>query len=54
MYLEDPNIIFRSNTLATKALEMYMKLVALPHLHKMLKPTITELYKGKKACEVRL
>eukprot|EP01125_Pyxidicula_operculata_P006676 TRINITY_DN229_c0_g2_i1.p1 TRINITY_DN229_c0_g2~~TRINITY_DN229_c0_g2_i1.p1 ORF type:complete len:840 (+),score=128.45 TRINITY_DN229_c0_g2_i1:31-2520(+) len=48
----DPNVIFRSNTLATKSFDLYMKLIALPHLHKMLSTIITDIYKGKKGCEL--
>uniref|UniRef100_A0A6B2L190 Ras-GAP domain-containing protein n=1 Tax=Arcella intermedia TaxID=1963864 RepID=A0A6B2L190_9EUKA len=48
----DSKVIFRSNTLAAKAFEYFLKLTCLPHLHKMLKPIITDMYKGKKCCEM--
>lgn len=51
-FVGDPRTIFRANSLATKVFDHYMKLVAKPHLMKMLKPIITEIMKGKKSCEV--
>lgn len=48
----DPNIIFRGNTVGTKSVDIYMRLVGLPYMHKVLKPIIEDIYKGKKSCEV--
>ena len=48
----NPDVIFRANTLATKTLDYYMKLIGLPFLHKTLGPLIEEIYKEKKNCEV--
>jgi hypothetical protein len=49
---DDPEVIFRANTLATKALDYYMKLVGLPYLHKTLNLAVQELYTTTKPCEV--
>jgi hypothetical protein len=48
----DPNIIFRGNTVGTKSVDIYMRLVGLPYMAKVLKPIIDEIYKGRKSCEV--
>jgi hypothetical protein len=48
----DPNIIFRGNTVGTKSVDIYMRLVGMPYLHYILKPIIDDIYKGKKSCEV--
>lgn len=45
-------LLFRANTLATKALDAYMRLIGLPHLKKALAPILTEIFKGKKSCEI--
>lgn len=47
-----PQVLFRLNTLATKSLEYYMKLVGIPHLIRILKPFVAELSREKKSCEV--
>uniref|UniRef100_A0A6B2KZB8 Ras-GAP domain-containing protein n=1 Tax=Arcella intermedia TaxID=1963864 RepID=A0A6B2KZB8_9EUKA len=49
---KDPNAIFRNNSLATKSFEIYLKLIALPHLHKMLSGLISDIYKRKKISEM--
>jgi len=48
----DPDVIFRANSLATKAFDYYMKLVGLPYLHNTLEDLVKEIYSTKKACEV--
>eukprot|EP01120_Amphizonella_sp_Union-15-10_P011251 TRINITY_DN4722_c0_g3_i2.p1 TRINITY_DN4722_c0_g3~~TRINITY_DN4722_c0_g3_i2.p1 ORF type:complete len:559 (-),score=111.69 TRINITY_DN4722_c0_g3_i2:132-1688(-) len=50
----DPNIIFRANTVASKAVDAYMKIVGMPYLHRVLKPIIQEIftYAGKRSCEL--
>lgn len=50
--LANPQVLFRSNTLSTKSLDALMRIIALPHLHKILKATVTEIYKSKRPCEV--
>lgn len=48
----NPNIIFRGNTVGTKSVDTYMRLVGLPYLSTVLGPVITEIYQGKKSCEL--
>lgn len=48
-----PSTIFRGNSLATKSLDYFMKMTAMPALHHILKPIIAEIYKGKRSCEAR-
>jgi len=48
----DSNIIFRGNTLTTHSLDTFLKLIGIPYLHKVLGDHITEIYKGKKCCEL--
>lgn len=45
-------ILFRSNSVATKALDLFMKLAGSEYLKKVLKPIIIEIYQGKKSCEI--
>ena len=49
---ENPDVIFRANTLATKALDYYMKLVGLPYLYSTLHAVVKEIYNYKKPFEV--
>eukprot|EP01112_Ceratiomyxa_fruticulosa_P020588 TRINITY_DN7054_c0_g1_i1.p1 TRINITY_DN7054_c0_g1~~TRINITY_DN7054_c0_g1_i1.p1 ORF type:complete len:846 (+),score=186.10 TRINITY_DN7054_c0_g1_i1:374-2539(+) len=44
--------IFRGNSLATKGVDAYMKLIALPYLEQVIGPTIKKVYAYKKSCEV--
>ncbi len=46
--------MFRGNSLVTKGLDAYMKLVATPYLERVLGPTIRDIYTYKKTCEVHL
>jgi len=49
---EDPNIIFRGYSMATKALDYYMKLVGLDYLQTTLKTLVRSVYKDRESCEV--
>ena len=49
---KDPSVLFRANSLATKAFDYYLKLVGLPYLHQTLQDVVKEVYATKKACEV--
>ena len=49
---EDPEVIFRANSLATKSIDYYMKLVGLPYLYKTLHDVVEEMYTTKKPFEV--
>eukprot|EP00026_Physarum_polycephalum_P003107 Phypoly_transcript_03116.p1 GENE.Phypoly_transcript_03116~~Phypoly_transcript_03116.p1 ORF type:complete len:809 (+),score=167.07 Phypoly_transcript_03116:160-2427(+) len=49
---KNPDIIFRGNSLATKSVDQYMKLVGMPYLSFMLKGLIKKLYASSRSCEV--
>uniref|UniRef100_H0ZZ95 RAS protein activator like 1 n=1 Tax=Taeniopygia guttata TaxID=59729 RepID=H0ZZ95_TAEGU len=48
----DPNTLFRSNSLASKCVEQFMKLVGLPYLHEVLKPVVSRIFEEKKYVEL--
>jgi len=47
-----PDVIFRGNSLATKSVDVYMKLIGLPYLHKTLGPHIKNIMEHHPPCEV--
>eukprot|EP01133_Synstelium_polycarpum_P005253 gene5253-6079_t len=49
---DNPDIIFRGNSLATKSVDLYMKLVGLPYLSATIGPLIRKIYTSKKSCEI--
>ncbi|KAJ3083733.1 Ras GTPase-activating protein 1 [Quaeritorhiza haematococci] len=49
---DTPNILFRGNSLTTKALDQYMKLVGMDYLHSTISSLIRNVYKSKEPCEV--
>ncbi|XP_064424382.1 rasGAP-activating-like protein 1 [Latimeria chalumnae] len=48
----DPNTLFRSNSLASKAMEQFMKIVGMPYLHEVLKPIVNRIFEEKKYIEL--
>ncbi|XP_040842888.1 rasGAP-activating-like protein 1 isoform X5 [Ochotona curzoniae] len=48
----DPNTLFRSNSLASKSMEQFMKLVGMRYLHEVLKPVISRVFEEKKYMEL--
>ncbi|TRY64833.1 hypothetical protein DNTS_004424 [Danionella cerebrum] len=48
----DPNTLFRSNSLASKAMEQFMKAVGMLYLHQVLKPIIDRIFEEKKYIEL--
>ncbi|NWR54739.1 RASL1 protein, partial [Bucorvus abyssinicus] len=48
----DPNTLFRSNSLASKSVEQFMKVVGLPYLHEVLKPVVNRIFEEKKYVEL--
>ena len=48
----DPGIIFRGNSLTTKAIDIFMKMVGMEYLHTTLEPVISAIYACKTSCEV--
>ncbi|XP_012937160.2 rasGAP-activating-like protein 1 isoform X2 [Aplysia californica] len=49
---EDVNTLFRGNTLGTKAVDNFMKVLAMPYLQKVLQPTIDRIINEKKTVEL--
>ncbi|KAJ3189773.1 Ras GTPase-activating protein 1 [Gaertneriomyces sp. JEL0708] len=49
---DNPNIIFRGNSLATKAVDQYMKLVGGTYLSETLTAWVRTVYSSREACEV--
>ena len=48
----DPNTIFRANSLGSKAIDQYMKLVGMKHLHQILQPIVHEILLQNRPCEL--
>ncbi|XP_028609733.1 rasGAP-activating-like protein 1 isoform X1 [Grammomys surdaster] len=48
----DPNTLFRSNSLASKSVEQFMKLVGMRYLHEVLRPVISRVFEEKKYMEL--
>ncbi|XP_020662756.3 rasGAP-activating-like protein 1 isoform X1 [Pogona vitticeps] len=48
----DPNTLFRSNSLASKSMEQFMKVVGMPYLHEVLKSIINRIFEEKKYVEL--
>ncbi|XP_027422474.1 rasGAP-activating-like protein 1 isoform X3 [Bos indicus] len=48
----DPNTLFRSNSLASKSVEQFMKLVGMPYLHEVLRPVINRVFEERKYMEL--
>eukprot|EP00048_Salpingoeca_helianthica_P002271 m.55992 g.55992 ORF g.55992 m.55992 type:complete len:811 (-) comp12003_c1_seq1:21-2453(-) len=48
----DPATLFRGNTLASKALDHYMKMVAMPYLHSTLGKPVKDLFEERRSCEL--
>ncbi|XP_070236780.1 ras GTPase-activating protein 3 isoform X1 [Bos mutus] len=49
---QDPNTIFRGNSLTSKCIDETMKLAGMQYLHVTLKPTIEEICQSHKSCEI--
>jgi hypothetical protein len=49
---KDPNTIFRGNTLTSKSLDTYMKVVGHDYLISVLKETLDDVFTEKKHCEL--
>ncbi|XP_071620936.1 ras GTPase-activating protein 4-like isoform X1 [Heliangelus exortis] len=48
----EPNTLFRSNSLASKSMESFLKVTGMPYLHTVLGPTITRVFEEKKYVEL--
>ncbi|XP_053324751.1 rasGAP-activating-like protein 1 isoform X2 [Spea bombifrons] len=51
-HTNDPNTLFRSNSLASKSMEQYMKIVGMPYLHEVLRPIISRIFEEKRYVEL--
>jgi hypothetical protein len=49
---EDPNILFRGNTLGTKIMDQYMKFAGMDYLHSTIGSLLRSIYKNKEVCEI--
>lgn len=49
---KDPNTIFRGNSLASKSLDSFMKIIGHDYLVLVLKEIIDEIFLEKKNCEI--
>ena len=49
---DDPNIIFRGNSLTTKIIDQYMKLIGSRYLNNTLRRQVQNVYSLKESCEV--
>ncbi|XP_053851670.1 ras GTPase-activating protein 4-like isoform X2 [Vidua macroura] len=48
----EPNTLFRSNSLASKSMESFLKVTGMPYLHFVLGPTIARVFEEKKYVEL--
>ncbi|XP_041377261.1 rasGAP-activating-like protein 1 [Gigantopelta aegis] len=48
----DPNTLFRGNSLATKSMDQFMKIVGMPYLHETLSTVIDRIFSEKKNVEL--
>jgi len=46
------SIIFRANSLTTKVIDLYMKVVGMEYLHSVLTDLLVEVYDDKESCEI--
>ncbi|PVD32951.1 hypothetical protein C0Q70_08398 [Pomacea canaliculata] len=49
---EDPNTLFRGNTLGTKSIDQFMKILGVPYLQETLQPVIERIFNEKKTIEL--
>ncbi|XP_072569855.1 ras GTPase-activating protein 4 isoform X1 [Paramormyrops kingsleyae] len=48
----EPNTLFRSNSLASKSMESFLKVAGMQYLHRLLAPTINRIFDEKKYVEL--
>ena len=51
--LEKKETLFRGNTLTTKLMDQYMKMIAIPYLQQTIKSVILKIMESKQCCEVK-
>ena len=54
MFVENLNLMLRGNTIATKAIESYMKLVGNKYLHDTLEDFVRLILDSEDSCEVSI
>lgn len=52
LFTEKKETLFRGNTLATKLMDQYMKMVAIPYLQNTIKGVILKIMESRQNCEV--
>ncbi|KXJ20396.1 Ras GTPase-activating protein 3 [Exaiptasia diaphana] len=52
MLHRDPNTLFRGNSLATKAVDEFMKHAGMQYLHDTIKHLVDEIFEERKSCEI--
>lgn len=48
----DPNTLFRGNSVASKVIDEFMKVIGHSYLHRTLQPCIDEIFELKRSCEI--
>ena len=51
-FVEKKETLFRGNTLTTKLIDQYMKMVAIPYLQQTINDVIMKIMECKQSCEV--
>ena len=51
-FIEKKETLFRGNTLTTKLIDQYMKMVAIPYLQQTINDVIMKIMECKQSCEV--
>ena len=52
LVVEKKETLFRGNTLTTKLIDQYMKMVAIPYLQRTIKDVVMKIMECKQSCEV--
>ena len=47
-----PHTLFRNNSLASKSYDQFMKIIAMPYLHGLLKHNVDQMYEDKRVVEL--
>ena len=50
--IEKKETLFRGNTLTTKLIDQYMKMVAIPYLQRTIRDVVMKIMECKQSCEV--
>ena len=47
-----PHTLFRNNSLASKSYDQFMKIIAMPYLHGLLKVPVDQMYEDRRVVEL--